>query len=92
MADNEAVIAALKSVPDPHTGIDIYTMGLIEDLETSGDTVKFTMRPTNPYCPAVIPMAMNAKKAIEAVKGIKKVQIKIVDHQMAEQLNKMLNK
>ncbi len=92
MADMASVIAALKTVPDPHTGTDIYSMGLIEDLQVSGNDVKFVMRPTNPYCPAVIPMAMSAKKAIQAIKGVKKVEITVVDHQMADQLNKMLSK
>ena len=46
MVSKDDVLNALKRVADPHMGISIVDMGLIQDVEVDGDgNVSFTLTP-----------------------------------------------
>ena len=45
------VIEVLKTIQDPEVKIDIWTMGLIYNIETTNDGVKILMTYTTPFCP-----------------------------------------
>lgn len=48
----EAIIAELKTVFDPEINLDIWTMGLIYDIQIAADnTVQVVMTYTTPLCP-----------------------------------------
>jgi metal-sulfur cluster biosynthetic enzyme len=48
----EEIIDILKTVYDPEVPIlDIYSMGLIYDVNIEGDNVNITMTLTSPACP-----------------------------------------
>lgn len=60
------VIDALMTVYDPEFPlIDIWTMGLIYDIEIIQDTVTITMTLTTPACPAADYITESAKTSIE---------------------------
>jgi len=91
----EKVKSALSSVPDPHMGISILEMGLIESVEVveNDETVaKIVIKPTNPGCMSAAGMAMNAKVAAEKLDEIDKAEVTVEGHMMAEAINEMVNK
>ncbi|GAB4306289.1 MAG: metal-sulfur cluster assembly factor [Methanobacteriaceae archaeon] len=91
----EKVKGALSSVPDPHMGISILEMGLIESVEVveNGETVaKIVIKPTNPGCMSAAGMAMNARVAAEKLDEIDKAEVTVEGHMMAEAINEMVNK
>ncbi|MFN7065891.1 MAG: metal-sulfur cluster assembly factor [Aquificaceae bacterium] len=45
------ILHRLRTVIDPHTGIDIVTMGLVKSIEVDGERVKVVIKPTSPFCP-----------------------------------------
>ncbi|SNZ13607.1 metal-sulfur cluster assembly factor [Hydrogenobacter hydrogenophilus] len=45
------LLEKLKTVIDPHTGMDIVSMGLVKELEIKGNEVKVVIKPTSPFCP-----------------------------------------
>ncbi len=52
MATKEDVIQMLETVDDPEIGVDIWTMGLIYDIDIQNkDDIKITMTYTSPMCP-----------------------------------------
>jgi metal-sulfur cluster biosynthetic enzyme len=59
------IIIALKSVEDPELGIDIYTLGLVYDVDVSetGD-IYIKMTHTTPLCPYGNEIIKNVKDAI----------------------------
>jgi metal-sulfur cluster biosynthetic enzyme len=61
----EDIIKALKSVEDPELGLDIYTLGLIYNVQISkeGD-VYITMTHTTPLCPFADQITKQVKEAI----------------------------
>jgi Predicted metal-sulfur cluster biosynthetic enzyme len=97
MADElvEKIKEAVSTVADPHMGISIVEMGILQDvqIEKNGSTVaKLTIRPTNPGCMSAANIAMNAKLAAEKVEGVDKVEILIEGHMMADAISEMVNK
>ena len=48
----ERVIEELKTIIDPEIGIDIYSLGLIYQIEINSEKqIKLTMTYTTPFCP-----------------------------------------
>ncbi len=97
MADElvEKVKDAVSVVADPHMGISIVEMGIVQNIEIEekeGTVAKITIRPTNPGCMSAANIAMNAKLAAEKVEGIDKVEILVEGHMMADAISEMVNK
>jgi metal-sulfur cluster biosynthetic enzyme len=51
MLNKEKVIEAIKTVIDPEVGFDIYSLGLIYDIEIESSHVKVTMTLSTRGCP-----------------------------------------
>lgn len=47
----ELVVEALKTVEDPELHMDIYSLGLIYDIEIGPDGIDILMTLTTPFCP-----------------------------------------
>lgn len=97
MADEliEKVKDSLSTVADPHMGISIVEMGIVQNIEIvkdEGTVAKVTIRPTNPGCMSAANIAMNAKMAAENVEGIDKAEIIVEGHMMADAICEMVNK
>lgn len=91
MPTEKQVIAALKDIVDPHTNMNVYDMGLISDIKTTGDSVSLTFRPTSPFCPLGIHLAANIKRRMEDLKKTKRADVTVVGHVHADRINKTLS-
>jgi metal-sulfur cluster biosynthetic enzyme len=91
MNRKDIVVEALRGVLDPHTGVSVYDMGLISELEVGDDSVSLTFMPTSPFCPVGIELARAIKEQILTVAGVKKVNIKVVGHLRADEINRAVN-
>ncbi|MDH3365658.1 MAG: metal-sulfur cluster assembly factor [Thermoplasmata archaeon] len=91
MDKKDAVISALKTVVDPHTGMNVYDMGLISDVEVSADSVTMTFMPTSPFCPVGVELAMSIREAALMVEGIKSCRVNVVGHVKADEINRAIN-
>jgi FeS assembly SUF system protein len=76
VANEEAVVEALRSVYDPEIPVNIYDLGLIYDLkiEENGDAV-VTMTLTAPACPVAGSMPKEVAERVSAVEGIGEVEV-----------------
>jgi metal-sulfur cluster biosynthetic enzyme len=91
----EKVKESLSTVADPHMGISIVEMGIVQNIEIikdEGTVAKVTIRPTNPGCMSAANIAMSAKVAAEKVEGIDKAEIIVEGHMMADAICEMVNK
>jgi metal-sulfur cluster biosynthetic enzyme len=50
------------------------------------------LRARSPFCPIAFKLASDVKKAAEKVKGVKKALVYRHEHNMEEQINRMVNK
>jgi len=92
MASEEMVVEKLKTVMDPHTGMDVYSMGLITDLKVEKTSVSLTFTPTSPFCPMGIQLAVAVKRAAASVDGVTQANVTIQGHMNAAEINEMLKK
>ena len=88
------IIKALQSVDDPELGVDIYTLGLIYDIQVSdtGD-IYIKMTHTTPLCPYGNTITKNVKEAIYQYTHPKSLKIEITfdpPWKPPEKLRKML--
>ncbi|MCL2116333.1 MAG: iron-sulfur cluster assembly protein [Methanobrevibacter sp.] len=94
MSDDLAINVkeAVSKVNDPHMGVSIVEMGIVQSIDIDGDTAKIVIKPTNPGCMSVARMAADAKANAESVDGIAKAEIVVEGHVMADSINEMINK
>jgi metal-sulfur cluster biosynthetic enzyme len=87
----EAVLARLREVIDPETGVDVVRMRLIEDLAVDEQgVVHYTVRPSSPLCPLAVPLTLSIRQAVAEVEGVTGQDIEVVGTIRAEEVNAML--
>ena len=88
----EAVLERLRSVIDPETNTDVVRMRLIEHLWTDAlGKVRYVFRPSSFVCPIAVSLAMEIKKAVAEVPGVKSQEIAVEGYMAAEDLEKLIN-
>jgi metal-sulfur cluster biosynthetic enzyme len=68
---------ALKGVKDPELHLDLVVLGLVYDIEVEGDDVKARISLTSPLCPVAGQIVEDAKRAIEAVEGVRSAEVEL---------------
>ena len=75
----EKVVTMLKTVFDPEIPVDIYSLGLVYNIEIDDDAnLKIDMTLTAPNCPAADFIIDDARIKLESIEGIKSVGIRLV--------------
>ena len=77
MVDEAAVKKALRNVKDPELDLDLVVLGLIYDVDVTGDHVHVTMSLTTPMCPAVDQILADAKREVEGIDGVDHADIEL---------------
>jgi len=87
----EKVLNKLKEIIDPGTLTDVVSMGLIKNLDISKDgKITLNFQPSSPACPLALPLALKIKDALLDVSEGKDPCITIIDHIMADEINRYL--
>jgi ATP-binding protein involved in chromosome partitioning len=73
--NQQAVLAALRTVQDPDLRKDLVTLNMIQDLKIEGSEVSFRIVLTTPACPMKAKMEREAREAVAAVPGVQTVAI-----------------
>ena len=77
--NKKQIIEILKKVNDPELHIDVWTLGLIYNIEIAGSIVNITMTFTSPMCPYGPFLVDEIKNKIkEKDKSIKEVKVEVV--------------
>ena len=87
-----AVKDAVSVVNDPHMGVSIVEMGIVQNITVDGDQAEIILKPTNPGCMSITRIAADAKIRAENVEGVEKAIIIVEGHAMAESINEMINR
>jgi metal-sulfur cluster biosynthetic enzyme len=78
MADQDAILNALRTVKDPELNLNVVDLGLVYTIETHDDQVDVEMTLTTPACPAGPEILRNATAALEQLNGVSKANVKLV--------------
>ena len=74
----ESVVDACRTVFDPEIPVNIYDLGLVYTVEISGEgDVNIVMTLTAPGCPVAGEMPGWVTDAVEALPGVKSVQVQM---------------
>ena len=74
----ETVVTALKEIIDPELYIDIYTLGLIYDVNLTPPKLEIKMTFTSMACPAGPQLVDEVKQRTSEIEGIDEVDVEIV--------------
>ena len=77
MATKEQVIEALKKVYDPEIQCDIWSLGLVYNVEVEGSKVKILMTFTTPMCPYGPALLDDVRRHVSAVDGVGEVDVEL---------------
>lgn len=77
MVEKEQVIGVLKKVQDPEIQYDIWSLGLIYNIEIQGNEVKILMTFTTPMCPYGPALMDDVRRQVSAIGGVGEVQIEL---------------
>ena len=83
---------ALFPINDPHMGISIVEMGIVQNIVVNDNEAEITLKPTNPGCMSITRIAADAKVRAEQVEGVEAVKVIVEGHAMSEAINEMINK
>ena len=73
------VVEMLRTVFDPEIPVDIYSLGLIYNIDvTDGGDVNVDMTLTAPNCPAADFIVEDARLKLDSIEGVENVNINIV--------------
>ncbi len=75
----ENIVKMLKTVFDPEIPVDIYSLGLIYNIEVADDgAVKIDMTLTAPSCPASEFLMEDIKMKLGSIDGVTSVDVQLV--------------
>lgn len=86
----DRIIEKLKKVIDPETGKDVVSMHLIIDLKVGDGKVSLKFRPSAFLCLLAFSLAFNIRDVVEKIKGVSRVDLKVIDFVYADKLNEVL--
>lgn len=75
VAEQSAVLEALRSVQDPELHRDIVSLGMVRDLSVSGGEVRFQLELTTPACPLKDQIDADVRATLARVPGVESVEI-----------------
>ncbi len=78
MADQAALLEALREVVDPELMINIVDLGLVYEIEQVDRKAIVQMTLTSPACPAGPQIIQQAKMALERLHDIDEADIRLV--------------
>ena len=77
MVEKEQVIEVLKKVQDPEIQYDIWSLGLVYNVEIEGSKVKILMTFTTPMCPYGPVLMDDVRRQVSAINGVGEVAIEL---------------
>jgi metal-sulfur cluster biosynthetic enzyme len=84
------VLAALAEVRDPELDESVTELGFVAGVDVSGDSVKVALRLPTYFCAPNFAwlMVSDADAAVRSVAGERHVEVRLVDHFAADEINR----
>tara|TARA_B100000674_G_scaffold48921_1_gene33802 strand:- start:668 stop:964 length:297 start_codon:yes stop_codon:yes gene_type:complete len=72
------IIEEMRKIYDPELPVNIYELGLIYDIQVTGNKAEIKMTLTSPNCPVAESLPEEVKEGAMQVEGINQVDIQLV--------------
>ena len=87
----EKIVEKLKSIIDPASTLDVISLGLVRNLKiTDKNSVSLELKSSSPVCPLIYSLAFAIQNSLRGLEEIENLNIKVIDHQMADDVNRSL--
>lgn len=90
MTTRDEVIGKLKELVDPHTGINVWDMGMVKDLMVEDGRVSLTFEMTSNFCPVGMQLGVALKRKLAEL-ALGEVDIKVANYLRSSELEALLN-
>jgi metal-sulfur cluster biosynthetic enzyme len=88
----DRVREAVNDIVDPETGMTFGEMRLISNLwEKESGVMTIDFKPTSPFCPIALKLALDIKSTASKIEGVKRVFVYCRRHAMEETINRIVN-
>jgi metal-sulfur cluster biosynthetic enzyme len=88
----DGVRGVVNAIVDPETGMTLGEMRMIKELkENEPGIVTIRFKPSSPFCPIALKIALDIKNAAVSVKGVRRALVYCRDHIMESAINKTVN-
>ena len=88
----DGVREVINTIVDPETGMTLREMRMIKGLkENEPGIVTIEFKPSSPFCPIALKIAIDIKNAAASVKGVRRALVYCRDHIMESAINKTVN-
>lgn len=77
MVTKDEVIETMKKVYDPEIQLDIWSLGLVYNIEIEGSKVRVLMTFTSPMCPYGPALLDDVRRHVSAISGVGEVDVEI---------------
>ncbi|MDP3766047.1 MAG: metal-sulfur cluster assembly factor [Nanoarchaeota archaeon] len=77
MVEKEQIIEVLKKVYDPEIQYDIWSLGLVYNIDVQGSKVRILMTFTSPMCPYGPVLLDDVRRQVSAIDGVGEVEVEI---------------
>ena len=77
VATKDQIIEILKTVYDPEIQCDIWSLGLVYNIEIEGSKVKILMTFTTPMCPYGPALLDDVRRHVSSLDGVGEVDVEI---------------
>ena len=85
----DLVIQKLRQVIDPHTGGNVFDMGLVEDLTVSDEAIALRFVLTSNFCPIGMQLGMALKRKLRELPA-QRIDVTIGNYLRAAELEQLL--
>lgn len=85
----DIVIEKLKEVLDPHTGTNVYDMGLIQDLLVEPQRISLRFVLTSNFCPIGMQLGIALKRKLREL-PVETIDVKIDNYLRSSELEQLL--
>ncbi len=72
------VVRVLETIIDPELGIDLWTLGLIYDIDIGDEQINIRMTFTSIGCPAGAYLVREVRERTLEIPGIRRVDVEVV--------------
>lgn len=88
----DGVRGVINAIVDPETGMTLGEMRMIKELkENEPGIVTIRFKPSSPFCPIALKIALDIKNTAASVKGVRRALVYCRDHIMESAINKTVN-
>jgi metal-sulfur cluster biosynthetic enzyme len=88
----DRVRQVVNAIIDPETGMTFGEMRVIKDLrEEDPGVVTIEFKPSSPFCPIALKLALDIKDAALKVGGVNRAVVHCLDHIMQTTIDKTVN-